>query len=172
MMSAVPTATLVIANPTHYAIALRYVRSEGGAPKVVAKGKDLIALKIREIAEAHAIPAHRRCAGLPWCGGFFGVSGFVVILLLFFLVRVALLTILFICAAMFASFRSWVISVIALLRTVAATFIVHQVLIPRLTFIRGVVIGIGEDDPALLSASPAMEWFTHGSGSDLRFFRI
>ena len=38
MMSTVPTATLVIANPTHYAIALRYVRSEGGAPKVVAEG--------------------------------------------------------------------------------------------------------------------------------------
>jgi flagellar biosynthetic protein FlhB len=56
MMSAVPTATLVIANPTHYAIALRYVRSEGGAPKVVAKGQDLIALKIREIAERNDIP--------------------------------------------------------------------------------------------------------------------
>ncbi len=56
MMSAVPTATLVVANPTHYAIALRYVREEGGAPKVVAKGQDLIALKIREIAEAHDIP--------------------------------------------------------------------------------------------------------------------
>jgi flagellar biosynthetic protein FlhB len=56
MMSAVPTATLVVANPTHYAIALRYVREEGGAPKVVAKGQDLIALKIREIAEAHAVP--------------------------------------------------------------------------------------------------------------------
>lgn len=56
MMSAVPTATLVIANPTHYAIALRYVRSEGGAPKVVAKGQDLIALKIREIAEENDIP--------------------------------------------------------------------------------------------------------------------
>ncbi len=56
MMSAVPTATLVVANPTHYAIAMRYVREEGGAPKVVAKGQDLIALKIREIAEAHAIP--------------------------------------------------------------------------------------------------------------------
>jgi len=39
MMSAVPSATLVIANPTHYAIALRYVRAEGGAPKVVAKGR-------------------------------------------------------------------------------------------------------------------------------------
>ena len=56
MMSAVPTATLVIANPTHYAIALRYVRAEGGAPKVVAKGMDLIALKIREIAEQNDIP--------------------------------------------------------------------------------------------------------------------
>ena len=56
MMSAVPSATLVIANPTHYAIALRYVRAEGGAPKVVAKGMDLIALKIREIAEQNDIP--------------------------------------------------------------------------------------------------------------------
>ena len=56
MMAAVPKATLVIANPTHYAIALRYVREEGGAPFVVAKGKDLLALKIREIAEQREIP--------------------------------------------------------------------------------------------------------------------
>jgi flagellar biosynthetic protein FlhB len=56
MMAAVPKATLVIANPTHYAIALRYVREEGGAPKVIAKGQDLIALKIREIAENNNIP--------------------------------------------------------------------------------------------------------------------
>jgi flagellar biosynthetic protein FlhB len=56
MMAAVPSATMVIANPTHYAIALRYVREEGGAPLVVAKGKDLIALKIREIAEQNQIP--------------------------------------------------------------------------------------------------------------------
>jgi flagellar biosynthetic protein FlhB len=56
MMSAVPTATLVVANPTHFAVAMRYLREEGGAPKVVAKGRDLIALKIREIAEAHDIP--------------------------------------------------------------------------------------------------------------------
>ena len=56
MMAAVPRATLVIANPTHYAIALRYVREEGGAPIVIAKGQDLIALKIREIAEGHDIP--------------------------------------------------------------------------------------------------------------------
>ncbi|MBI1619759.1 flagellar biosynthesis protein FlhB [Aquamicrobium zhengzhouense] len=56
MMAEVPKATLVIANPTHYAIALRYVRDETAAPVVVAKGQDLIALKIREIAEAHEIP--------------------------------------------------------------------------------------------------------------------
>ena len=56
MMADVPKATLVIANPTHYAIALRYVREEGGAPKVVAKGQDLVALKIREIAEGIGIP--------------------------------------------------------------------------------------------------------------------
>jgi flagellar biosynthetic protein FlhB len=56
MIAAVPRATLVIANPTHYAIALRYRREEGGAPLVVAKGQDLIALKIREIAEANDIP--------------------------------------------------------------------------------------------------------------------
>jgi flagellar biosynthetic protein FlhB len=56
MMAEVPKATLVIANPTHYAIALRYSREDGGAPVVVAKGVDLIALKIREIAEANDVP--------------------------------------------------------------------------------------------------------------------
>jgi flagellar biosynthetic protein FlhB len=56
MMAAVPRATLVIANPTHYAVALRYVREEQSAPLVLAKGRDLIALKIREVAEEHAIP--------------------------------------------------------------------------------------------------------------------
>jgi flagellar biosynthetic protein FlhB len=56
MIAAVPRATLVITNPTHYAVALRYVREEGGAPLVVAKGQDLIALKIREIAAEHGIP--------------------------------------------------------------------------------------------------------------------
>ncbi len=55
MMAAVPKATLIIANPTHYAIALRYVRSEGGAPIVLAKGRDTMALKIRSIAEEHGI---------------------------------------------------------------------------------------------------------------------
>jgi flagellar biosynthetic protein FlhB len=56
MMAAVPRATLVIANPTHFAVALRYVRDEDAAPVVVAKGQDLIALKIREIAEQNGIP--------------------------------------------------------------------------------------------------------------------
>ena len=56
MMTAVPRATLVIANPTHFSIALRYVREENSAPVVVAKGQDLVALKIREIAEANGIP--------------------------------------------------------------------------------------------------------------------
>jgi flagellar biosynthetic protein FlhB len=56
MISAVPRATLVVVNPTHYAVALRYQRHEGGAPVVLAKGQDLIALKIREIAEEHNIP--------------------------------------------------------------------------------------------------------------------
>lgn len=56
MISNVPRATLVITNPTHYAIALRYVREEGDAPIVVAKGQDIIALKIRELARENNIP--------------------------------------------------------------------------------------------------------------------
>ena len=56
MLSAVPRATMVVVNPTHFAVAMRYVRAEGGAPIVLAKGVDLIALKIRAIAEAHDIP--------------------------------------------------------------------------------------------------------------------
>ena len=56
MITAVPRATLIIANPTHYSIALRYVREENSAPVVLAKGQDLVALKIREVAEANGIP--------------------------------------------------------------------------------------------------------------------
>ncbi|SDA11357.1 flagellar biosynthetic protein FlhB [Methylobacterium sp. UNC378MF] len=55
MMAAVPRATMVLANPTHYAIALRYDQSENDAPVVLAKGADLIALRIREIAEKSGI---------------------------------------------------------------------------------------------------------------------
>ena len=56
MLKAVPKATMVVVNPTHYAVAMRYVRAEGGAPIVLAKGVDLIALKIREIAVENDIP--------------------------------------------------------------------------------------------------------------------
>ncbi|MCM2472797.1 flagellar biosynthesis protein FlhB [Rhizobium sp. CG5] len=56
MISNVPRATLVITNPTHYAVALRYVREEGDAPIVVAKGQDIIAQKIRELARENNIP--------------------------------------------------------------------------------------------------------------------
>jgi len=55
VMAAVPKASVVITNPTHYAIALRYERGMN-APICVAKGVDLIARKIREIAEEHSIP--------------------------------------------------------------------------------------------------------------------
>ena len=56
MMNAVPAASLVIANPTHLSIALRYDASRDAAPVVVAKGQDLIALRIREIAEENGVP--------------------------------------------------------------------------------------------------------------------
>ncbi len=56
MMAAVPKASVVIANPTHFAVALQYEMGNAGAPKVVAKGADLIALRIREIAEANDVP--------------------------------------------------------------------------------------------------------------------
>lgn len=56
MMSNVPRATLVITNPTHYAVALRYAQGESEAPMVVAKGQDLVALKIREIAQQNNVP--------------------------------------------------------------------------------------------------------------------
>src|SRR3546814_7496494 len=51
MMAAVPSATVVVMNPTHYAVALCYERGTDAAPVCVAKGLDRIALKIREIAE-------------------------------------------------------------------------------------------------------------------------
>ncbi len=56
MMSKVPTADVVITNPTHFAVALRYDEQRHRAPIVVAKGVELIALKIREIAEEHQVP--------------------------------------------------------------------------------------------------------------------
>jgi flagellar biosynthetic protein FlhB len=56
MMAAVPTATVVLTNPTHYAVALAYERSREGAPRVVAKGADEVAARIREMAERHRVP--------------------------------------------------------------------------------------------------------------------
>ena len=56
MMQAVPKATVVVMNPTHYAIALRYEAGETAAPLCVAKGIDSLALKIREVAEEHRVP--------------------------------------------------------------------------------------------------------------------
>ncbi|MFZ4619131.1 MAG: flagellar biosynthesis protein FlhB [Bacteroidota bacterium] len=56
MMSDVPTASVVVTNPTHFAVALKYESGKNSAPKVVAKGADLIALKIKEIAKAHNVP--------------------------------------------------------------------------------------------------------------------
>lgn len=56
MMAKVPSSDVVIANPTHVAVALKYDREKMKAPVVVAKGADLIALKIREIAKESGIP--------------------------------------------------------------------------------------------------------------------
>lgn len=56
MMSAVPTADVVITNPTHYAVALKYADGKMGAPVVVAKGADEVAAKIRELATANGVP--------------------------------------------------------------------------------------------------------------------
>ncbi len=56
MMAEIPTADVVVTNPTHFAVALKYVEGKGGAPKVVAKGADAVAAKIRELAKEHNVP--------------------------------------------------------------------------------------------------------------------
>lgn len=56
MLVNVKTATAVVVNPTHYAVALRYDPTVGGAPVVVAKGKNLLALRIKALAAEHYIP--------------------------------------------------------------------------------------------------------------------
>jgi flagellar biosynthetic protein FlhB len=55
MMAAVPDATVVITNPTHFAVALKYDKAMG-APQCVAKGADAVALRIREMAKKHDVP--------------------------------------------------------------------------------------------------------------------
>jgi flagellar biosynthetic protein FlhB len=56
ILQAVPKADVIITNPTHYAVAIQYDLQKDNAPKVIAKGQDQIALKIREIARNHQIP--------------------------------------------------------------------------------------------------------------------
>jgi flagellar biosynthetic protein FlhB len=56
MMAEVPSSTVIVTNPTHFAVALRYESGVTAAPKVVAKGVDSVALRIREVALAHEVP--------------------------------------------------------------------------------------------------------------------
>lgn len=56
MMAAVPKADLVVMNPTHYAVALKYDEATMGAPRVVAKGADALAMRIRDLAREHGVP--------------------------------------------------------------------------------------------------------------------
>jgi len=56
MMSEIPTADVVVTNPTHYAVALKYSEGKMGAPRVVAKGADAVAARIRELAAEHGVP--------------------------------------------------------------------------------------------------------------------
>ncbi len=55
MMAEIPNADVVITNPTHYAVALKYDDSKADAPIVVAKGVDYVAMKIRQIAQANGV---------------------------------------------------------------------------------------------------------------------
>jgi flagellar biosynthetic protein FlhB len=55
MMQNIPTADVVVTNPTHYAVALKYSDGQQGAPRVVAKGADEVAAKIREMAREHKV---------------------------------------------------------------------------------------------------------------------
>ena len=56
MLSAVPSADIVVVNPTHYAVAIRYDEAAGGAPRVVAKGLDELAMRIQALARESGVP--------------------------------------------------------------------------------------------------------------------
>ncbi|MGE3961788.1 MAG: flagellar biosynthesis protein FlhB [Dehalococcoidia bacterium] len=56
IMESVPKADVVVVNPTHYAVALKYDPTSSNAPIVIAKGMNLVALKMREVAEEHGVP--------------------------------------------------------------------------------------------------------------------
>jgi flagellar biosynthesis protein FlhB len=69
IQQAVPRADVVVTNPTHFAVALQYDQAKMHAPKVVAKGADLLALRVRQVAAAHAVPIVERpplARGLYW----------------------------------------------------------------------------------------------------------
>jgi len=56
MLSAVPTADVIITNPTHFAVALKYERGKDAAPVILAKGEDRFARRLRELAAEHGVP--------------------------------------------------------------------------------------------------------------------
>lgn len=69
MMQDVPKADVVITNPTHFAVAVKYDANENSAPVVVAKGQDYVAMKIKEIAKENDVEiVENKPAG---CGCFF-----------------------------------------------------------------------------------------------------
>ena len=71
MLSAVPKATVVVTNPTHYAVALVYDRGRAAAPRIVAKGADSMAARIRETAARHRVPV---VANPPLARALYGVE--------------------------------------------------------------------------------------------------
>lgn len=58
MLNDVPEADVIIVNPTHFSVALKWDRSKGGAPECIAKGVDLVAARIREVAQENGVPIH------------------------------------------------------------------------------------------------------------------
>ncbi len=60
VQSDVPTADVVVTNPTHFSVAIKYDANEMAAPQVIAKGADYVALKIREVARTHGVPVVER----------------------------------------------------------------------------------------------------------------
>lgn len=71
MLAAVPSATVIVTNPTHYAIALVYDRGKSSAPRVVAKGVDEVAARIRAVAQEHRVPI---VASPPLARALYGVE--------------------------------------------------------------------------------------------------
>src|SRR3546814_5061141 len=66
MMRAVPEASVVVTNPTHFAVALKYEADKMDAPRVVAKGADLMAKRLREIATEHTFTHGQKIGREEW----------------------------------------------------------------------------------------------------------